>query len=174
MFIPIWKNVILFGNPKSARSHQGSTFEKVRPCITVCIKEKRPPVNVFPSVMVNSTDEPPPPNAGPDPLAWESLAFHPLGLYDLRRHLGKLPRKAGIYNAYRDRFNYSDLAWFAPGLAKRPTVETDRNSFHAEYLELRLDLIKSPTATEKRADLRKKIQALTFDCVSCSLWFYRH
>jgi hypothetical protein len=113
--------------------------------------------------MRTSTDEP---NTGQVPLAWNSLAFHPLGLYDLRRRLGKLPKEPGIYNAYQDHFDYSDLAWFAPGLAKSPSVETDRNSFHPEYLALRSALPKNSTATEHRTTLRKKTQALTFDCVS--------
>ena len=114
--------------------------------------------------MRTSTDEPP--NAGQVPLAWNSLAFHPLGLYDLHRRLGKLHKEPGIYNAYLDHFDYSDLAWFAPGLAKSPSVGTDCNSFHPQYLALRAALPKNSTATELRTALRKKTQALTFDCVS--------
>lgn len=113
--------------------------------------------------MVTSTDEPP--NAGPVPLAWHSLAFHPLGLYDLRRHLGKLPKEPGIYDTYNDHFKYSDLAWFAPGLAKKTSVDSNPNSFHPEYLAIRSALPKNSTGTEQRTALRKQLQALTFDCV---------
>ena len=122
-----------------------------------------PPVSVFPSIMETLTNAPP--NAGPVPLAWSSLAFHPLGLYDLRCHLGKLPKEPGIYDTYLDCFKYSDLTWFAPGLAKRPSVEINPNNFHSEYLALRLTLPKSSSGTEQRAALRKWLQALTFDCV---------
>lgn len=122
--------------------------------------------------MVTSTDEPH--NAGPVPLAWPSLAFHPLGLYDLRRRLGKLPKEPGVYDTYLDHFKYSDLAWFAPGLATTPSVNTDRNSFHPEYLALRSALPKSSVGTEQRTALRKQIQALTFDCVCHSFQFYTH
>ena len=114
---------------------------------------------VFPSIMEIST------NAGPVPLAWSSLAFHPLGLYDLRRHLGKIPKEPGIYDLYLERFKYSDLAWFAPGVAKKSSVETDRNSFHPEYLALRSTLPRNSVGTEQRSALRKQLQALTFDCV---------
>ena len=120
--------------------------------------------------MMTLTDEPH--NAGPLPLAWPSLAFHPLGLYDLRRRLGKLPKEPGIYDTYIDHFNYSDLAWFAPGLSKKSSVETNRNSFLPEYLALRSTLPKNSTATEQRQALRKQLQALTFDCVYNFLWFY--
>ena len=106
-----------------------------------------------------------PPNAGPVPLAWSSLAFHPLGLYDLRCCLGKLPKEPGIYDTYRDHFRYSDLAWFAPGLAKQPSIETNHNSFHPEYLALRATLPKNSAGTEQRTALRKQLQALTIDCV---------
>jgi hypothetical protein len=126
-------------------------------------KGKKTARHVFPSVMMTSTDEPP--NAGPVPLTWPSLAFHPLGLYDLRRHLGKLPKEPGIYNTYIDHFKYSDLAWFAPGLSKKSSVETNRNSFLPEYLALRSTLPKNSTATQQRTALRKQLQALTFDCV---------
>jgi hypothetical protein len=122
--------------------------------------------------MVSSTDEPP--NAGPVPLSWHSLAFHPLGLYDLRRHLGRLPKEPGIYDAFLDRFKYSDLAWFAPGLAKKTSVDTNPNSFHPEYLALRSALPKNSTGTEHRKALRKQLQALTFDCVHQSFQFYTH
>ena len=127
-------------------------------------KGKRVLVNIFLSVMKTSTDEPR--NAGQVPLVWNSLAFHPLGLYDLHCRLGKLPKEPSIYNAYLDHFDYSDLTWFAPGLAKTPSVETDRNSFHPEYLALRSALPKNSTAMEYCTALHKKTQALTFDCVS--------
>jgi hypothetical protein len=136
-------------------------------------KGNRPPVSVFLSVMMTSTDEPPN-GAGPIPLAWPSLAFHPLGLYDLRRRLGKLPKEPGIYDTYFDHFKYSDLAWFAPGLAKRPSVETNGNSFHPEYLALRSTLPRNSTGTEQRTALRKQLHALTFDLVCDSLRFYTH
>ena len=122
--------------------------------------------------MVTSTDEPP--NAGLVPLPWPSLAFHPLGLYDLRHRLGKLPNEPGIYDTYLDHFKYSDLAWFAPGLAERPSVEINRNSFYPEYLALRSTLPKNSTGTEQRTSLRKELQALTFDCVCHSLQFNSH
>jgi hypothetical protein len=122
--------------------------------------------------MVTSNDAPP--NAGPVPLAWSSLAFHPLGLYDLRRRLGKLPKEPGIYNTYLNHFKYSDLAWFAPGLAKQSSIETNRNSFHSEYLALRAALPKNSASTEQRTALWKQLQALTFDCVRHSPPFYTH
>lgn len=121
--------------------------------------------------MVTSESIDEPHNAGPEPLAWPSLAFHPLGLYDLRRRLGKLPKEPGIYDAYLDHFNYSDIAWFAHGLSKKSSVKTRHNQFHPEYLALRKDLPKDSTATEMRSTLCKQLQALIFDCVCHSLQF---
>src|SRR6266446_10349521 len=119
--------------------------------------------------METSTNFNAPPNAGPVPLAWASLAFHPLGLLDLRRRLGKLPKDPGIYDTYLARFKYSDIAWFATGLATRPSVETNRNSFHPEYLALRSNLPKNSSSTGWRSVLRKQLLALIFDCVCHSL-----
>ena len=113
--------------------------------------------------METSTDAPP--NAGPVPLAWFSLTFHPLGLYDLCCHLGKLPKEPGIYDTYLDCFKYSDLTWFAPGLAKRPSVEINPNNFHSRYLALQSTLFKSLAGTEQCAALQKQLQVLTFDCI---------
>lgn len=121
--------------------------------------------------MANSSEAliTPPPNAGQVPAAWGSLSFHPVGIYDLRRRLGTLSSEPGIFTAFRDRFDYADLAWFAPGLAKSSSDSLPPYKFYSEYLILRENVPWNAQGTDLRSTLRKRLQELLFDTVRCLL-----
>ncbi|KAJ7603380.1 hypothetical protein DFH06DRAFT_1350240 [Mycena polygramma] len=85
---------------------------------------------------LNSQGKPP----GSALLEWTDLKFNPLGLYDLRRHLGVLPTEPGIFTAFQGRFEAADYAWLAAGTSTdgRHRVQIDR--FFTEQLTLRSSL----------------------------------
>lgn len=106
-----------------------------------------------------------PVGAGATPLRMSDLGFHPVGLYDLRRHLGK--PSASIFQTYRSRFEAADFAWFAAGLASEPAnIKSDE--FYPQLHELRSNTAY-PGGTEIRKDLRKRLCGLTFDFVRSSI-----
>ena len=78
---PIWSDPLLI--------HQ----MKIRSSITKQVKNHKGVDDNALRVLVLASMEhvaiPLPHNAGLSPLPWTSLAFHPLGLFDLRRKLGK-------------------------------------------------------------------------------------
>ncbi|PPQ86353.1 hypothetical protein CVT25_002050 [Psilocybe cyanescens] len=115
--------------------------------------------------MANSSEAliTPPPNAGQVPAVWGSLLFHPVGIYDLQRHLGTLSSEPGIFTAFRDQFDYADLAWFAPGLAKSSLDSLPPYKFYSEYLILRENVPWNAQGTDLRSTLRKCLQELLFD-----------
>lgn len=104
----------------------------------------------------------PPPNAGATPMDWFALAFHPVGIHDLRRRLGK----PSAYQDLLPRFNAADLAWFAAGVASQP-ANVRADEFYPELHELR-NYTSHVNGTEIRKNLRKRILDLTFDCVRLS------
>lgn len=103
-------------------------------------------------------------NAGPSPLPWTSLAFHPLGLLDLRRRLGKPPLDPDLSKSLQPRFEAADLAWFAAGLASQ-SCDIQQEEFYPELIVLRSNTERDSKGTEARAALRKRVRDLTFDCV---------
>jgi hypothetical protein len=105
-----------------------------------------------------------PHNASPSPLPWTSLAFHPLGLFDLCRRLGKPSLDPDLFKSFQARFEVSDLAWFAAGLASQ-SCNIHQEEFHPELILLRSNTEKDSKGTEARAALRKRVRDLTFDCV---------
>ena len=107
-------------------------------------------------------------DAGPSPLPWRSLAFHPLGLLDLRRRLGKPSLDPDGYNSLKARFETADLAWFAAGLASQ-SCNIRHEDFYPELIVLRSNTEKDSKGTDARAALRKRVRDLTFDCVCRSL-----
>ena len=105
-----------------------------------------------------------PHNASSSPLPWTSLAFHPLGLLDLRRRLGKPSLDPDLYKSFQDRFEAADLAWFASGLAFQ-SCNIKQEEFYPELDVLRSNTERDGKGTEARAALRKRVRDLTFDCV---------
>ena len=103
-------------------------------------------------------------NAGPSPLPWTSLAFHPLGLLDLRRRLGKPPLDPNLSKSLQPRFEAADLAWFAAGLASQ-SCDIQQEEFYPELIVLRSNTERDSKGMEARAALRKRVRDLTFDCV---------
>jgi hypothetical protein len=106
--------------------------------------------------------------AGASPLPWASLAFHPLGLLDLRRRLGKPQLDHNLSKTLQPHFEAADLAWFSAGLASQ-SCNIQKEDFYPELNVLRSNTEKDSKGTEARAALRKRVRDLTFDCVSRSL-----
>ena len=125
-------------------------------------------LRVFVLLSMDRVPIPLPHTAGASPLPWASLAFHPLGLLDLRRRLGKPPLDYHLYKTLQPRFEAADLAWFAAGLASQSCI-IQKEDFYPELNVLRSNTEKDSKGTEARAALRKCVRDLTFDCVSRSL-----
>jgi hypothetical protein len=125
-------------------------------------------LRVFVLVSMDRVAIPLPHNAGPSPLPWTSLAFHPLGLLDLRRRLGKPSLDPNLSRSLQARFEAADLAWFAAGLASQ-SCNIQQDDFYPELFILRSNTEKDSKGTEARAALRKRVRDLTFDCVRLSL-----
>ncbi|KAJ6624400.1 hypothetical protein B0H10DRAFT_2212813 [Mycena sp. CBHHK59/15] len=101
---------------------------------------------------------------GPTPSPFPSLRFSPLGLYDLRRHLGVFPCQPTLFVQNMPRFLASDVAWFAGGTSTDGRHLTD--GFHREFVELRQML---PVGSyEARKHLNLRIQHTVFDLAT--LW----
>lgn len=105
-----------------------------------------------------------PPNAGVRPLAWQSLTFNPVGLYDLCRRLG-FPSNPAIFSSFRQRFDTADVAWFTPGLASLPCNEIGEDDFYPDFLDLRSNTPRGNDGTDVRNALRRRVKELTFDSV---------
>lgn len=127
-------------------------------------------LRVFVLALMDRVTLPLPHNAGPSPLPWTSLAFHPLGLFDLRRRLGKPSMDPDLSKSLQARFEAADLAWFAAGLAAQ-SCNIRQDDFYPELSILRSNTEKDSNGTEARAALRKRVRDLTFDCVRRSLSF---
>ena len=125
-------------------------------------------LRVFVLTSMDRVAIPLPHNAGPSPLSWTSLAFHPLGLFNLRRRLGKPLLERELYKSLQAHFETADLAWFAAGLASQ-SCNIHQEEFYPELIALRSNTEKDAKGTETRAALRKHVQDLMFDCVCCSL-----
>ena len=125
-------------------------------------------LQVFVLTSMDHVAIPLPHNAGPSPLSWTSLAFHPLGLFDLRRRLGKPILQPDLYKSLQARFEAADLAWFAAGLASQ-LCNIHQEEFYPELIALHSNTEKDGKGTEARAALRKRVRDLTFDCVRRSL-----
>ncbi|KAJ6607594.1 hypothetical protein B0H10DRAFT_1956129 [Mycena sp. CBHHK59/15] len=114
--------------------------------------------------------DPPPVREGyvftsvPSPLP--SLRFSPLGLYDLRRHLGVLKCQPSIFNQNKPRFLVSDIAWFAGGASTDGRHLTD--GFFPEFDDLRQMLPVGAVGGEARKSLNLKMQHVVFDLAT--LW----
>ena len=77
-----------------------------------------------------------PPGASPQPQAWNELKFSPIGLFDLRRHIGVFASEPGVYNDHCTQFDATDLAWFAAGLSTE-VLHLTQNAFPPEFSTLR-------------------------------------
>ncbi|KAJ3491484.1 hypothetical protein NLJ89_g11333 [Agrocybe chaxingu] len=109
-----------------------------------------------------SVNVPVPPGAQDTITQRPSLCFNPVGLYDLRRHLGALPQTPGIYNLYKRRFDLTDIAWFAQGSAmKNDIIQNDR--FHSEFKALRDGTPSGDAGMDARSKLRSKVLDGVFD-----------
>ncbi|KAJ6603152.1 hypothetical protein B0H10DRAFT_2229899 [Mycena sp. CBHHK59/15] len=101
-------------------------------------------------------------NIDPPPFARAT----PLGLYDLRRHLGVLKCQPGIFNQNKPHFLASDIAWFAGGASTNGRYLTDR--FFPEFNDLHQMLPVRAVGGEARKSLNLKMQHVVFDLAT--LW----
>ncbi|KAJ6544750.1 hypothetical protein DFH09DRAFT_1088310 [Mycena vulgaris] len=72
------------------------------------------------------------------PTPWSELAFDPLSLFDLRRHLGARMNEPGRFMASQFQFHAADIAFLAGGASgdgrhAPPTVD----EFFPEFMRLR-------------------------------------
>lgn len=72
------------------------------------------------------------------PAPWSKLAFDPLSLFDLRRHLGTRMNEPGRFMASQFQFQAADIAFLAGGASgdgrhAPPTVD----EFFPEFMHLR-------------------------------------
>ncbi|PPQ69419.1 hypothetical protein CVT26_002457 [Gymnopilus dilepis] len=123
-----------------------------------------PDVDIHPTIDFQMTFlGDPPPGAGPVPLSWDELRFHPVGLYDLRsRLMGSV--EPSVFQRFRPNFEAAEAAWFAAGLASSLS-DIPSDEFFPELHELRRNT-STREGTEIRKALRKRIRTLTFDCAA--------
>ena len=100
------------------------------------------------------------------PLAWSDLKFNPVGLYNLRKRLGTLPKEPGIFKKYQQQFMVSDLAWFAVGASEDRTHHVPPDTFHPLFRISRENTPTGPAGNKLRAGVRQHLRQLTFDLVS--------
>ncbi|KAJ7815433.1 hypothetical protein B0H14DRAFT_3745869 [Mycena olivaceomarginata] len=82
------------------------------------------------------------------PHLWLSnrLQFNPLGLFDLRRHIGIFHQNPSIWNIYGHRFLSSDIAWFAAGKNSDGAAARKGLIQHARSLMFDLGMLVDPAA----------------------------
>ncbi|KAJ7717535.1 hypothetical protein DFH07DRAFT_973558 [Mycena maculata] len=79
------------------------------------------------------------PKVKPQPL--HCLRFTPLGIYDLRRHMGVFAHSPSIWNTYHHRFEQADVAWLATGASSDNQHHPPHDAgFFPEFLALRESL----------------------------------
>ncbi|KAJ7725662.1 hypothetical protein DFH07DRAFT_970797 [Mycena maculata] len=79
------------------------------------------------------------PKVKPQPL--HCLRFTPLGIYDLRRHMGVFAHSPSIWNTYHHRFEQADIAWLATGASSDNQHHPPHDAgFFPEFLALRESL----------------------------------
>ncbi|KAJ7506730.1 hypothetical protein B0H11DRAFT_2219417 [Mycena galericulata] len=98
------------------------------------------------------------------PLPLHRLKFNPLGLYELRRHLG-IP---GSWNVNRNRFLAGDLAWFASGTSDDNMHYPSAAGFFPEFDALRDSLPQDEVGYAARKAFGEDLRKLIFDLVT--LW----
>lgn len=97
---------------------------------------------------------------------WSELKFNPLGLFNLRRHLGAFPAEQGIFMRYKHRFLGSDIAWFSAGLHKDGNHATPSNTYHSLFSTARQHTPTGNVGTKIRNELRDSVKSMVFDMVS--------
>lgn len=110
----------------------------------------------------------PPGGDSPTVPDWADLKFNPLGIYNLRRRLGALPKEPGIFMRYKPKFLQSDLAWFSSGLHNDGQHMTPSNVYHQLFNTAREHTGTGEAATKRRNALRDTVRDQVFDTVSIS------
>jgi hypothetical protein len=99
------------------------------------------------------------------PTPFSRLKFSPIGLFDLRRHLGVLPAEPTIFKQFQTRFRTADFGWFAGGASTDGQHIPVLNSFFPEFDNLRQTLPIGPVGNEARKALQEEVQHAVFDLV---------
>ncbi|KAJ6463584.1 hypothetical protein DFH09DRAFT_1347255 [Mycena vulgaris] len=115
--------------------------------------------------------DPPPSHEGyptSAPLPLHRLHFNPLGMYELRRHLGVFQSNPNQWNSYRSRWLSADLAWFASGASEDGQHHPGGgDAFFPEFHALRASLPSRREAGNVGPNARKAfyegIRMLLFD-----------
>ncbi|KAJ7027668.1 hypothetical protein C8F04DRAFT_1266772 [Mycena alexandri] len=90
-----------------------------------------------------------------NPLPWHGLKFNPLGLFDLRRHLGIFPLTPTVWNTYRHRFLASDLSWLATGASEDNQHDPGAAGFFPEFYQLRNSLPSNDAGYQERTRFKE-------------------
>jgi hypothetical protein len=112
-----------------------------------------------------TVDIPCPPGGNSPIPAWTELKFNPLGLYNLRRRLGALPKEPGIFTRFKESFLASDIAWLAAGASEDGSHHLLHDRFHPLFQTFREHTPTGSSGQKLRNDVRKRIQQLLFDTV---------
>jgi hypothetical protein len=117
---------------------------------------------------------PEPPGVGVQLLPWQELKFNPVGLFNLRRHLGALPCKPGVFTTYQEHFLASDIAWFAAGLSEDGDHHTAMDTFHRLFSTLHENVPSGSVGQLLHKELQTNIRNLTFDLVNLYKSYIHH
>ena len=100
---------------------------------------------------------------------WTDLKFNPLGLYNLRRHIGILAGEPGIFTRYQSRFEAADVAWFAAGASEDNNHHVPADTFHQAFAIMRSNLPSGEEGKKWRKQVWSRLQKIIFDLVRCIL-----
>ncbi|KAJ6624352.1 hypothetical protein B0H10DRAFT_1943250 [Mycena sp. CBHHK59/15] len=101
----------------------------------------------------------------PQPSSWNQLEFTPIGIYDLRRHIGVFAGDPGIFQRYKHQFLGSDIVWFTVGSSDDGRHFPHPGHFFNEFDTLRSSGPIGQVGSDECKALREIIRCLTFDMV---------
>ncbi|KAJ7765464.1 hypothetical protein DFH07DRAFT_955706 [Mycena maculata] len=97
-----------------------------------------------------------------NPLPLHALKFNPLGIFELRCHLG-LPTS---WDTYRRRFISGDIAWFASGASEDNQHWPNSEGFFREFDNLRESVPRDVAGYNARKDFAEQVRKLIFDLLT--------
>ncbi|KAJ7220385.1 hypothetical protein C8J57DRAFT_1536863 [Mycena rebaudengoi] len=97
------------------------------------------------------------------PTPWESLEFHPLGAFELCRHLTAHTDEPGRFNQFKSKFLASDIAFLAAGASDDGLHSVRTTEFFRELDEIRAVLPVGPPGQASRKSWEEEIRKLLWD-----------
>ncbi|KAJ7143243.1 hypothetical protein C8R46DRAFT_1233019 [Mycena filopes] len=97
------------------------------------------------------------------PLPLHELKLTPLGLFDLRRHLGIFPNNPSLWNTYSRSFNAADIAFIASGASEDNQHHPGAGGFFPELRALRDSLPNDDAGYAARKELNESMRKLLWD-----------